>query len=68
MDSALALDVLKAAAEIGSDHETMELLAALAQVMPGDAQVIDAYRSLARRLSTHARGQAEQALDRFAEV
>jgi beta-lactamase regulating signal transducer with metallopeptidase domain len=68
VDSALALDVLTAAAEIGSDHETMELLAALAQVMPNDTRVIDAYRALARRLSTHARGQAEQALDRFAEV
>jgi beta-lactamase regulating signal transducer with metallopeptidase domain len=68
VDARLALDVLNAAREIGSDYETKEVLTALAKVMPGDAQVLEVYRSVARELSTYERGEAEQALDRFAET
>ena len=68
VDAALALDVLNAARGIGSDYETKEVLVALARVMPAEAQVLEVYRSVARGLSTFERGQAEQALDRFAET
>lgn len=68
VDGTLALDVLNAAREIGSDYETKEVLIALARVMPADARVIEVYRSVARDLSTYERGEAEQALDRFAGV
>lgn len=68
VDAALALDVLQAVRDIGSDYEAKELLVALARVMPADAEVLAAYRSVARGLSTFERGEAEQALDRFVET
>lgn len=58
--------VLDAAGSIGSDHECSELLVALAQVMPGDADLIERYRAAARRLGDFERAAAERALDRFA--
>ncbi len=66
IDAPLALDVLNAARDIGSDYEAKEVLTALARVMPADADVQAAYRSVARGLATYERGEAEQALDRFA--
>lgn len=64
VDRGLALATLGAIAGIGSDYECKEALIALAEVMPADADVIAAYRDVARRLSTYERGEAEQALDR----
>ena len=58
--------VLDAAGSIGSDHECSELLAELAKVMPGDADLIERYRAAARRLGDFERAAAERALDRFA--
>lgn len=66
VDAALALAALDAIAGIGSDHECKEALVALARVMPADAAVVEAYRAVARRLSTYERGEAERALDRIA--
>ena len=43
----------------------LEVLIALARVMPNDAALIARYRDVARRLSDYERGQAEKALDRF---
>ena len=63
---AASLAVLESAAGIGSDFETLQVLRALAAVMPADADLIARYRALARGLSSHSRGEAEQALDRFA--
>jgi hypothetical protein len=61
----VALDVIAAAGEIGSDYEAKELLLAIAKVMPSDAQVIESYRAVTRKLSTYERGEAEAGLDRF---
>lgn len=57
--------VLGAAAAVGSDHECSEILVALARSMPNDADLIERYRSVARRLSDFERAAAERALDRF---
>jgi len=67
-DLAASRAVLESASGIGSDFETLQVLRALAAVMPADAGLINEYRALARRLSAHERGQAEQALDRFAAL
>jgi hypothetical protein len=64
VDAGLALATLEAISGIGSDHECKEALLALAARMPADAAVIEAYRAVARRLSTYERGEAEEALDR----
>jgi beta-lactamase regulating signal transducer with metallopeptidase domain len=61
----VAFEVIAAAGEIGSDYEAKELLLAIAKVMPSDAQVIEAYRAVTRKLSTYERGEAEAGLDRF---
>jgi beta-lactamase regulating signal transducer with metallopeptidase domain len=68
VDVPLALAALDAIAGIGSDHDCKEALLVLAQVMPTDAAVIDAYRKVARQLSTFERGQVEQALDQRVAV
>jgi hypothetical protein len=58
--------VLDAAASINSDHECSQLLVALAEVMPDDADLIGRYRAAAQRLGDFERARAERALDRFA--
>jgi beta-lactamase regulating signal transducer with metallopeptidase domain len=68
VDVPIALATLDAIAGIGSDYECKEALIALARVMPADAAVIEAYREVARRLSTYERGEAEQALDQRVAV
>lgn len=51
---------------MGSDFERGEVLEALAEVMPNDPALIEAYRAATRAMaSQHERGEAEQALDRF---
>jgi beta-lactamase regulating signal transducer with metallopeptidase domain/uncharacterized protein YeeX (DUF496 family) len=60
--------VLEATAGIGSDYECRVALQALAERMPGDAQLIEHYRAVARKLGDYERGQAEKALDRFASL
>jgi hypothetical protein len=66
VDETLALAVLDSLGEVGSGHETAQVLRALAAAMPADPALIERYRAVARRLSDHERGQAERALDRFA--
>lgn len=64
-DADSSLRVLETAEGMGSGFETLQVLLALAEVMPAEPRVIARYRALARRLSDHERGQAERALDRF---
>ena len=46
--------------------DAREVLKALAEVMPNDPALIEAYRAATRAMaSQHDRSQAEQALDRF---
>ena len=66
VDADLAGDVLASLGRIGSGHEVSQALRELAAVMPDDPALIERYRTVARRLSDHERGQAERALDRFA--
>ena len=68
VDVATADDVLKLLGAIGSDFEAGEVLQSLARVMPADAALIERYRAAARRLDDFERGQAEKALDRFADA
>lgn len=63
MDKAASLVVLDAAAGISSDFERVTVLKALADKMPGDAELLARYRQLARSLGDFERGQAEKALD-----
>jgi beta-lactamase regulating signal transducer with metallopeptidase domain len=65
IDKQVALDMIAAAGEIGSDYEAKELLLAIAKAMPSDPQLIEAYRSVTRKMSPHERGEAEAGLDRF---
>ena len=65
-DARASLAVLDAIEDIGSDFEALQALLALAKVMPADGTLIQRYRTVARRLGDHERGQAERALDRFA--
>ena len=65
VDAASALDIMVVAQQIGSDHTTKEVLLALAKVMPATPDVINAYRGVARGLSTYERGEVEAGLDRF---
>jgi beta-lactamase regulating signal transducer with metallopeptidase domain len=65
IDKQVALDMIAAAGEIGSDYEAKELLLAIAKAMPSDPQLIEAYRSVTRKLSPYERGEAEAGLDRF---
>lgn len=66
VDLAVANAVLDAAAGISSDFEAGEVLRSLAARMPADEGLMKRYRSVARGLGDHERGQAEKALDRFA--
>lgn len=66
VDLAVANAVLDAAADISSDFEAGEVLRSLAARMPADEALVRRYRALARGLGDQERGQAEQALDRFA--
>lgn len=55
--------LLDATANIGSDFEMSQALQSIAGHMPRDTTLVDKYRVLARKLSTHERQQAEDALD-----
>jgi len=68
VDAATAGGVLAAVATMDSDFEARQVLVGLARVMPADAGLITRYRDVARGLGEFERGQAEQALDRFAGV
>jgi beta-lactamase regulating signal transducer with metallopeptidase domain len=57
--------VLLSARGIESEFERAQVLDAVAEKMPADAELIRAYRALTRDMSDHARGAAERALDRF---
>ena len=59
------LQVLDAVAGIDSDFEALQVLLAVARVMPDDAALVSRYRAVARPLADHERGQAERALDRL---
>ena len=67
-DAARSHAVLQAARRLGGDFERGQVLAALAAAMPADAQLIADYRDVARTLPDSERGQAEKALDRFANL
>jgi beta-lactamase regulating signal transducer with metallopeptidase domain len=68
VDAGFALALIDAIDAIGSEHERSEALVALASRMPAEAAVIERFRAAARRLSTHERGEVEQALDRRVAV
>ena len=68
VDVAFADRVLAAVGGMGSDFEIREVLTTLAERMPDDAALRDRYRASARGLGDFERGQAEKALDRFAEA
>ncbi len=57
--------VLDALAHANAGYDCREVLVALARVMPNDADLIERYRAVARRLPDYDRGEAERALDRF---
>jgi len=57
--------VLDALAQANAGYDCREVLVALARVMPNDADLIERYRAVARRLQDYDRGEAERALDRF---
>lgn len=56
--------VFTATAGMSAGYERLQLLQALAPLLPSDGSLDAAYRQLARPLGTHDRGLAEQALDR----
>lgn len=56
--------VLRAGQGMSAGFERLQLLRALAPLLPADGSLDADYRALARGLSTHERGEAEQALDR----
>lgn len=56
--------VLRAGQGMSAGFERLQLLRALAPLLPADGSLDAEYRALARGLSTHERGEAEQALDR----
>ncbi len=64
-DLARSQNVLRSARRIESDVERGEVLTTLAATMPNDPALIEAYRSVARRMSDSERARAERALDRF---
>jgi hypothetical protein len=66
VDIRFADKVLAAVGDMGSDYEVREVLTALAGRMPDDAALRERYRAAARELGDYERGEAEQALDRFA--
>jgi beta-lactamase regulating signal transducer with metallopeptidase domain len=68
VDAGFALALIDAIDAIGSGHERSEALVALASRMPAEAAVIERFRAAARRLSTHERGEVEEALDRRVAV
>jgi beta-lactamase regulating signal transducer with metallopeptidase domain len=57
--------VLRSTKHIESEFERGQVLDAVAEKMPADAELIRAYRTLTRDMSDQARGAAERALDRF---
>jgi bla regulator protein blaR1 len=61
-----ARSVLDALAHASASYDCREVLVALAGVMPNDADLIERYRAIARKLTEYDRGEAERALDRFA--
>ena len=67
-DAARSRAILRHARNLGSDFERGQVLAALAATMPADAQLIADYRDVARTLPDFERGNAEKALDRFANL
>ncbi len=67
-DAARSRAILQRARSVGSDFERGQVLAALAAAMPADAQLIADYRDVARTLPDFERGNAEKALDRFANL
>ncbi len=67
IDIATAEGMLKVIEGIGSNFESREALVALAAAMPSDTDLIERYRAAARKLGDFERGQAERALDRFAQ-
>ncbi|HEU0153998.1 MAG TPA: M56 family metallopeptidase [Arenimonas sp.] len=66
VDAPLAEAVLASLDHVGSGYETSVALRLLAAHMPNDPALIERYRTVARGLADHERGQAEKALDRFA--
>jgi len=60
-----ALAVLAALQGMGSSFDTTQVLIALADHIPNDAELLAAYRARARMLDDHERGQVEKALDRL---
>jgi len=60
-----ARSVLDVLAQASAGYDCREVLVALARVMPNDADLIEKYRAVARRLPDYDRGEAERALDRF---
>ncbi|MDI4635047.1 M56 family metallopeptidase [Pelomonas sp. V22] len=65
LDKAATLLILDGTRNLGSDFELANVLKALAEQMPADAELLSRYRKVARRLSDHERGQVEKALDRL---
>lgn len=63
--SETAAAVLDVVDQLASDYERGEVMMALAAKMPADAALIARYRTSARSLGDHTRGQVERALDRF---
>jgi hypothetical protein len=60
-----ALAVLAALQGMGSSFDTTQVLIALADHIPNDAELLAAYRARAHALADHERGQVEKALDRL---
>ncbi|XHS79732.1 M56 family metallopeptidase [Burkholderiaceae bacterium UC74_6] len=60
-----AMAVLAALQGMGSSFDTTQVLIALADHIPNDAELLAAYRARARTLADHERGQVEKALDRL---
>ena len=65
LDKPAYLSILKAAEGLDSGFELANVLQAVAEHMPADAELIARYRQLARGLGDFERGRAERALDRF---
>lgn len=68
LEAASAGKVLASIAQIDGSYEASQTLTALAEVMPSDAGVIDAYRKVAATLGEYERQQAEAALGRTVRV
>ena len=66
LDAAGYAAVLDSVAAMGSDFEQRTVLVEVAAGMPADASLIRRYREIARGMGSFERGEAEQALDRFA--